>query len=83
MQTTDALNMTELPRRISAAEIDDFTITSDLAYMRVWTVEGEAIERFAAMTNWDYYEATLRFQKVLESAGGSAAHFAWSHHVHR
>ena len=68
-QTTDALNMTELPRRISAAEIDDFAITSDLAHGRAWHVEGEAIERFAAMTNWDYYEATLRFQKVLESAG--------------
>ena len=68
-QTTDALNTTELPRRISAAEIDDFAITSDLAHGRAWHVEGEAIERFAAMTNWDYYEATLRFQKVLESAG--------------
>ena len=61
--------MTELPRRISAAEIDNFTITADLANGRVWLVEGEAIARFAAMTNWDYYEATLRFQKVLDSAG--------------
>lgn len=69
MQTTDALNMTALPRRISAAEIDDFIITSDLAHGRIWYVEGEAIHRFAAMTNWDYYEATLRFQKVLDSAG--------------
>ena len=43
MQTTDALNMTELPRRISDAEIDDFTITSDLAHGRMWYVEGEAI----------------------------------------
>ena len=68
-QTTDALNMMELPRRVSAAEIDDFTITADLANGRVWLVEGEAIARFAAMTNWDYYEATLRFQKVLDSAG--------------
>ena len=70
MQTTDALNMTELPRRISDAEIDDFSITSDLAHGRVWYVEGKAIQRFAAMTNWNYYEATLRFQKVLDSAGG-------------
>ena len=68
-QTTDALNMSELPRRISAAEIDEFAITSDLAHGRAWHVEGEAIKRFAAMTNWNYYEATLRFQKVLEYAG--------------
>jgi len=35
----------------------------------VFTVTGEAIERFAQMTNWDYYEAANRFQKVLEAAG--------------
>ena len=35
----------------------------------MFTVTGEAIERFAQMTNWDYYEAANRFQKVLEAAG--------------
>lgn len=69
VQTTDALNMRELPRRISAAEISDFTVTADLAGERRWLVTGEAIDRFAAMTNWDYYEASLRFQKVLEASG--------------
>ena len=34
-----------------------------------WCVQGAAIERFAQMTNWDYYEAARRFQKVLEAAG--------------
>ena len=32
-------------------------------------LQGQAIERFAQMTNWDYYEAARRFQKVLEAAG--------------
>jgi Domain of unknown function (DUF1967) len=32
-------------------------------------VQGEAIERFAAMTNWDYYESARRFQSVLNAAG--------------
>ena len=27
-------------------------------------VQGKAIERFAQMTNWNYYEAARRFQKV-------------------
>ncbi len=26
--------------------------------------QGKAIERFAQMTNWNYYEAARRFQKV-------------------
>ena len=36
-------------------------------------MQGAAIERFAQMTNWDYYEAARRFQKVLEASGINAA----------
>jgi GTP-binding protein len=36
---------------------------------RKWYVEGVAIERAAAMTNWDYYEAGLRFQRILKALG--------------
>ena len=75
MRTTDALNLTSLPRRVSAAEIDDFRVEPAHAPggSRGWLVTGEALTRFAAMTNWDYYEASLRFQKVLEVAGAWAA----------
>ena len=74
MRTTDALNLTQLPRRVSAAEIDDFRVEPAHAPggARGWAVTGEALARFAAMTNWDYYEASLRFQKVLEVAGARA-----------
>lgn len=58
---------------MSAADISDFTVTPDLEYQRTWHVTGEAISRFASMTNWDYYEAALRFQKVLEAAGETVA----------
>lgn len=34
-----------------------------------WFVHGKRIERVANMTNWDYYEAGLRFQRVLEAMG--------------
>jgi len=62
----------ELPKRHSEARIDDFTIEFELesGQDRVFTVTGEALNRFAQMTNWDYYEAANRFQKVLEAAGG-------------
>ena len=36
-------------------------------------VRGERIERAAAMTYWDYEEAILRFQKILETLGISKA----------
>ncbi|DBA71905.1 TPA: hypothetical protein ACH3X2_010951 [Trebouxia sp. C0005] len=69
--TTTAVNQTELPKRHSEARIDEFSIDFELeSGQRVYTVTGEAIERFAQMTNWDYYEAANRFQKVLEAAGG-------------
>ncbi len=35
----------------------------------VWFVEGVAIERAAQMTNWDYYEAAMRFQRILDAMG--------------
>ena len=65
--------MTEPPKGLSEKRIDEFTITTDLANGRLFFVEGEAIERFAGMTNWDYYEAQLRFQKVLEASGAGPA----------
>ncbi|RUA16701.1 MAG: GTPase ObgE [Clostridia bacterium] len=34
-----------------------------------WVISGKRIERAAAMTNWDYYEAALRFHRILEAMG--------------
>ena len=39
----------------------------------LWRVEGVAIERTARMTNWDYYEAGTRFQRILQAMGVSNA----------
>ena len=32
-------------------------------------VEGDKIERIVAMTNWGYYEAAERFQRILTAEG--------------
>lgn len=34
-----------------------------------WEVRGIAIERYALMTNWDYYEAAMRFQRIMKAMG--------------
>ena len=39
----------------------------------LWRVDGVAIERVAQMTNWDYYESGLRFQRILAAMGISDA----------
>jgi len=39
----------------------------------VWRVKGKRVERAAAMTNWDYYEAILRFHRILEAMGVTRA----------
>ena len=36
-------------------------------------VVGEKIEKIVEMTNWDYYEAIQRFQRILEAQGISDA----------
>lgn len=73
---TDAVNQTQAPKRGAAgAPMDDFRVTveEDAAGARVYVIEGEGIERFAQMTNWDYYEAVRRFQRVLDVTGMNAA----------
>lgn len=39
----------------------------------VYRVSGKRIERAAAMTHWDYSDAVLRFQRILETLGVSKA----------
>ena len=39
----------------------------------LWRVRGHEIERTARMTKWDYYEAALRFQRILSALGISDA----------
>ena len=65
----DATGVVGPSRRGIGPPIDDFVVELECKSPRVWRVEGAAIERFAQMTNWDYYEAALRFQKVLEASG--------------
>jgi GTP-binding protein len=36
---------------------------------RGWRIKGEAVERAAAMTYWDYYQSVRRFQRILEAMG--------------
>ncbi|KAG2484430.1 hypothetical protein HYH03_016740 [Edaphochlamys debaryana] len=79
---TNAQNLTAIPARRDV-RIDEFTISVEEmpgvspapggGPNRVYYVEGEAIERFASMTNWDYYESSKRFQRVLEASGINGA----------
>lgn len=69
----DALPPTEEPIDETLPEI---TLADDEKAFKVyqlddevWFVEGVAIERAAQMTNWDYYEAVMRFQRVLDAMG--------------
>ena len=38
-------------------------------YANGWRVKGEAIERAAAMTYWEYDQSVRRFQRILQSLG--------------
>ncbi len=51
-------------------EGDAFTVSR---YADGWRVEGQNIERVAAMTYWEFEATTRRFQQILEGMGISAA----------
>jgi GTP-binding protein len=73
------LLLDRLPPRAEAEEIDALPTLSpaedesafSIAHPEddLWLVEGIAIERAAQMTNWDYYEAGMRFQRILSAMG--------------
>ncbi len=58
------------PARVWRLEEDEdaFTVERD-EETGDWVVRGKRIERIARMTNWDYYDAILRFQRILDRMG--------------
>ena len=55
-----------ISRPADGKALDDFKVI-DTPY--AFIVEGEAIERFVQMTNWDYFESFKRFARVLQMSG--------------
>ncbi len=58
--------LTQKPDR-SAPEDKSFTITRDVD--DVYHVQGQYIERVVKMTRWEYYDAVMRFQRIMEALG--------------
>ena len=56
----------EIPVYRLEADPREFTIK---AVEQGWRVSGEAIERAAAMTYWEYDQSVRRFQHILQSLG--------------
>lgn len=56
----------ELPVYRMESDPQDFTIQEEA---QGWRVSGEAIERAAAMTYWEYDQSVRRFQHILHSLG--------------
>lgn len=59
----------ELDARI---RLRDFTVEPK-SFHGVYCIRGDGIERMIRRTNWDYYEARLRFHKTLKAIGVNAA----------
>ena len=43
--------------------------STPLSHATQFRVISKRLERLVAMTNWDYYEATQRFDRVLDATG--------------
>ncbi len=52
-----------------APGVDEKAFTIHQLDADLWEVRGIEIERIAQMTNWDYYEAAMRFQRILRAMG--------------
>ena len=51
----------------SAAVDKSFTITHDID--GAWLVQGAYIEKIVKMTQWEYYDAVMRFQRIMQALG--------------
>ncbi|NOZ72362.1 MAG: GTPase ObgE [Chloroflexi bacterium] len=70
LETLPVPEATAMVPQLEPVDEDAFTIEKK---PEGWVVKGKRIERVAAMTNWDYYEAVLRFQRILDAMGISDA----------
>mmetsp|Transcript_11320 Transcript_11320/g.10241 ORF Transcript_11320/g.10241 Transcript_11320/m.10241 type:complete len:137 (+) Transcript_11320:1318-1728(+) len=52
-----------------AQEDSEFEVFTDDNYPHQFRVVGKKLERLVRMTNWDYFESLLRFQRILEAEG--------------
>lgn len=51
------------------APVEDKSFTVSRGTDDVWFVRGAYIEKIVAMTKWDYYQAVMRFQRIMEALG--------------
>lgn len=69
----------QVPSADEIAAIPVYRVTSDPSEYSIrreskgWRISGEAIERAAAMTYWEYDQSVRRFQRILQTLGIEAA----------
>jgi GTP-binding protein len=70
----------QVPEHVEPLELPVYTLETDPGEFLVereddgaWRISGDAVERAAAMTYWEYDEAVRRFQRILEHLGVEGA----------
>jgi GTP-binding protein len=58
-----------VPGRPAAVAPEDKSFTITRGRDGVWQVQGAYIEKIVKMTKWEYYDAVMRFQRILEALG--------------
>lgn len=67
--------LANLPEEVEEVEIPVYRMEADPREFTIkavdqgWRVSGEAVERAAAMTYWEYDQSVRRFQRILQSLG--------------
>lgn len=67
--------LSEAPPKVEVDDLPVYRLDSDPQEFNIlkegigWRVHGEAIERAAAMTYWEYDQSVRRFQRILQSLG--------------
>jgi GTP-binding protein len=49
--------------------VEDKSFTIERTRDGAWRVTGAYIEKVVKMTRWEYYDAVMRFQRILEALG--------------
>lgn len=65
-QAPEHAKVIEIPVYRAEADPNEFSIEREPGG---WRVQGESIERAAAMTYWEYDQSVRRFQRILETLG--------------
>jgi GTP-binding protein len=69
VESEDEANKPGFSQKVSLSSAEDKSFSIERDPDGAWRVQGAYIEKIVKMTKWEYYDAVMRFQRIMEALG--------------